>query len=171
MKKFKSLFITLALFGISVVFFSACNKDDNNGNGGYFFRFKANEIQYNYDFQLLLTAQFTQSGDQHLGTITGANDASSNIGLQLYDDNSFKTGIYSGFTIDEGVTKGVIIGHLDPITGLIFGSGGGQNVDATIVITEFTDASVRGTFEGSLLRTGYPDIIIEEGEFFVKRVN
>ncbi len=157
----------IILLAVLMLTFSSCGKDDNNHSGIYFFKFKANGVQFNYNSQLLLTAHFNQSGNQHLGTISGANDAMSNISLQLYDDSPITTKSYSGFTVESGVTKGVIIGHLDPNTGLIYGSGG-ANVIASITISEMNTNSVKGNFSGILKNSGNSDITITDGEFFVR---
>lgn len=152
--------------------FISC-KDDNDGgnnNSTYFMSFKVDGTLVSYSNQFSLNATLGQSGAQYLNTITGADDATSNMGLQIFDDAPLTVKSYSGYTIVGGLTKGVIVGYLDPVSGLVFSSGGGPVMDAIITITEITATTVSGSFSGTLQDAGQPDKLVTEGQFIVRKI-
>jgi hypothetical protein len=156
-------------FVINIFAFSACSNDDNDQI--YYIRFSANGNLIEYTNQLVLIAGFGQATGIYTGTVNGANDLSSNIGLQIYNNNPIVEGIYSGYGIIDNSVVGVIIGYTEKDSGVLFSSGGGPNVDATIEISEITPTSLRGTFNGTLLAAGRSNINITNGSFFVRRAN
>lgn len=153
----------VVFIAIGAVIFS-CSKDESDG---YYIRFRANGELVEFTNQLILLAGFGTNGEIYTGTISGANDATSNIGLQIYNNAPILEGTYSGYV---GMS-GVIIGYLEKSSGILFSSGGGPNVDATVVITEITETTVKGTFRGKIMATGQPDIIVTDGSYFVRRSN
>ncbi len=163
---YKGLF-WVAFIAIGIVI-SSCSKDEADG---YYIRFRANGELVEFKNQLILTAGFGQSGDLHTGTISGANDADSNVGLQIYNNAPILAGTYSGYGVSGGAVVGVIIGYKEKSSGVLFSSGGGPNVDATVVITEITETTVKGTFHGKIMATGQPDIVVTNGSYFVRRAN
>jgi hypothetical protein len=156
-------------FVVNIFTFSACRNDDNNQI--YYIRFLANGTLIEYTNQLVLIAGFGQATGIYTGTVSGANDLSSNIGLQIYNNSPIVEGIYSGYGIIDNAVVGVIIGYTEKNSGVLFSSGGGPNVDATVEISELTSTSLRGTFKGTLLATGRSNISITDGSFFVRRAN
>ena len=161
---------SLITFTVIVMLFSSCSKDETDSST-YYIRFNANGESVEFTNQLILIAGFGHSGNQYTGTISGANDAQSNVGLQIYNNAPILEGNYRGYGISGGAVVGVIIGYKEKQSGVLFSSGGGPNVDATVVITEITAATVKGTFHGKLQASGQPDMIITNGSFFVRRSN
>lgn len=168
MKKNFYVAISMAAITIFIIVFTSCSKDEADG---YYIRFRANGELVEFTNQLILTAGFGQSGVFHTGTISGANDADSNVGLQIYNNAPILAGTYSGYGVSDGVVVGVIIGYKEKSSGVLFSSGGGPNVDATVVITEITETTVKGTFHGKIMATGQPDIVVTDGSYFVRRAN
>jgi hypothetical protein len=168
MKKRFYFAFSMTAITILIVLFSSCSKDETEG---YYIRFRANGEMVEFTNQLILTAGFGQSGDLHTGTISGANDATSNVGLQIYNNAPILAGTYSGYGVSDGAVVGVIIGYTEKSSGVLFSSGGGPNVDAAVVITEITETTVKGTFHGKIMASGHPDIIVTDGSYFVRRAN
>jgi hypothetical protein len=156
--------LRVVTFLVVVVLFSSCSKDETDG---YYIRFRANGELVEFTNQLILIAGFGTNGEIYTGTIGGANDATSNIGLQIYNNAPILEGTYSGY----GGGTGVIIGYTEKSSGVLFSSGGGPDVDATVVITEITATTVKGTFHGRIMATGQSDIIVTDGSYFVRRSN
>jgi hypothetical protein len=94
-------------FVVNIFTFSACRNDDNNQI--YYIRFLANGTLIEYTNQLVLIAGFGQATGIYTGTVSGANDLSSNIGLQIYNNSPIVEGIYSGYGIIDNTVVGVII--------------------------------------------------------------
>jgi hypothetical protein len=163
----RRFFYAVTLF-VAVILLSAC-KDEEEGM--YYFRFTADGEPVEFTNQLILLAGFGNSGNLYTASISGANDADSNVGLQIYSDQPITEGTYSGYGFVENAIRGVIIGYKDKKSGILFSSGGGPNVDATIVITEMTATTIKGTFQGKLLASGKPDMTVTNGSFFVRRSN
>jgi hypothetical protein len=170
-RNFKHLSIYLFLIA-QIFLFAACDKDDDNDKTGqYYFRFSANGTMVEFNHQLLLTAGFGQSPPIYAATASGANDATTNISLIIYNNGPIVADVYSGYDIVEGEVIGVIIAYLDKKTGVVFGSGGGPDVDATVEITELTATYMKGKFNGTVVASGQDDIAITNGSFYVRRVN
>ena len=169
MKKAIKFFLPFALLVFSLVFIAGCSKDEED-TGKYFMRFKSNGEWVEYTNQLHQTAGFVKSGLQHVGTISGMNDATSNFSILIYDLEPITEGTYSGYTTSvEGLT-GILLAHKDKSTGAVYGSAVVGELTARLTITEMTETSVSGTFSGVLKSNDHPDIDITEGSFFVKRV-
>jgi hypothetical protein len=156
--------LTVVAFLVVTTLFSSCSKDETEG---YYIRFRANGELVEYTNQLILTAGFGTNADIYTGTIGGANDVASNVGLQIYHNAPILEGTYSGY----GGVSGVIIHYMEKSSGALFSSGGGPNADATVVITEITATTVKGTFHGKIMSTGQPDIVVTNGSYFVRRAN
>lgn len=169
MKKAVKFILTLLVFVSGVFFTQSCSKDEDDA-GEYYMRFKANGTLVEYTNQLGLSAGFAQSGNQHVGTVSGWNDASSNFSLLLYDVEPIAEKTYSGYSASVNGVVGVLFAHKEKETGVNFSSGVDAEFNASTIITEITDAAVRGTFNGKVKAAGQTDISITEGEFYVKRV-
>jgi hypothetical protein len=167
MKKAAVFFLALAIFFASITLITSCAKDEDPGE--YFMRFKANGNLIEYTNQLGLTAGFAQSGNQHVGTISGWNDASSNFSVLLYNLAPISETTYSGYSASVDGVVGVLFVYKEKETGVVFSSGVDAEFDATTTITEMTDTGVKGTFRGTIKAAGQSDISITEGSFFVKR--
>jgi|ADurb_Cas_01_Slu_FD_contig_31_2042670_length_1168_multi_5_in_0_out_0_1 hypothetical protein len=172
MKKIVAFMFGLGVSLLLMATFTSCSKDDDDesSDGKYYIRFKANGTQIEYSNQLLLTAAFGQSEQFYVVVFSGANDASSNISLQIHNDKPITEGSYSGYSIMEGTPKGVIIGYLEKSSNVIFSSGGGPGVEANIKVSELTGTHVKGEFSGVVKSNGRDDITISDGTFFVWRV-
>ncbi len=162
--KLRFFYLLPVILFLAVILLSSCGKDEESV---YYIRFTANGEPVEFNNQLILIAGFGHSGDIYTGTIGGANDVSSNVGLQIHNNAPITEGTYSGY----GGAAGVIISYTEKSSGVLFSSGGGPNVDATVVITEMTATSVKGTFHGKLLAAGQPDMTVTNGSFFVRRSN
>ncbi len=169
MKKAARFFLALTLLVSSMILIVSCTKDEETP-GEFYMRFKANGTLVEYTNQLGLTAGFAQSGNQHVGTISGWNDASSNFSLLLYDLEPITERTYSGYTATVDGVVGVLFAHKEKETGVVFSSGVDAEFDATTTITEMNETGVKGTFRGTIKAAGQSDISITEGSFFVKRV-
>jgi hypothetical protein len=157
--------VTFIVIGTLIL---SCSNDETDS---YYIRFRANGELVEFTNQLILTAGFGNTGDLYSGTISGANDVDSNIGLQIYNNAPILEDTYSGYGFSGNAVVGVIIGYKEKSSGVLFSSGGGTNVDATVVISEITETTVKGTFQGRLLANGQPDIIVTDGSYFVRRAN
>ncbi len=170
MKQLFNHFFLIVSFVVSILLISACAKDEPD-SGSYYIRFRANGEQVEFTNQLILVAGFGTNGELYTGTISGANDVDSNVGLQIYNNAPILAGTYSGYGVSGNAVVGVIIGYSEKSSGALFSSGGGPDVDATVVISEITATTVKGTFHGRLLATGQSDILVTDGSFFVRRAN
>ncbi len=162
-------FFLYATFIFFVFLSTGCSKDEENP-GEYYIRFEANGNKVEYNNQISLTAGFGQSGNQYVGTVSGWNDASSNITLILYDIEPITESTYSGYTASINGVMGVVFSYKEKESGAVFSSGVAADHDARITLSEITETGVRGTFGGTITTAGQPDINITEGSFFVKRV-
>lgn len=169
MKKAAGFFLVFTLLVTSITFIVSCTKDEETP-GEYYMRFKANGTLIEYTNQFGLSAGFAQSGNQHVGTISGWNDASSNFSLLLYDVKSITESTYSGYSASVNGVVGVVFAHKEKESGVVFSSGVGADFDAHATISDITDKDVKGSFRGTIKATGHPDISITEGSFLVKRV-
>lgn len=168
MRKVAGFFLALVMFIVSVTFITSCAKEEEPGE--YYMRFKANGKLIEYTNQLGLAASFSQSGNQHIGTISGWNDASSNFSFLLYDMAPITENTYSGYSFSTEGIVGVLLVHKEPGSGEVFSSGVTPDYDARVTISEIDGTAVKGTFSGLIKASGLPDINITEGSFFVKRV-
>ncbi|MBN2637432.1 MAG: hypothetical protein JXR61_14250 [Prolixibacteraceae bacterium] len=168
MKKSATFFLVLAILIAGVVLISGCTKDEVPAE--YYMRFKSNGVQVEYTNQLGLTAGFAQSGNQHVGTISGWNDANSNFSLLLYNLAPITENTYSGYAVSVDGTVGVLLAHKEINSGAVYSSGVTPDYDSRVTITEITETGVKGTFSGLIKSSGFPDINITEGSFYVKRV-
>ncbi len=156
---------------ISVVIFvlfmiSACSKDEVD-DGNYRVKFKANGTPVEFNSQPTLTASFGQSGNQHVAVFTGY-DVESNISIQVHDGKAIEAKNYSGYVSTGSGFSGALIAYKDK-AGTVYTQGVPGN--ASITVSEITATEVRGTFSGTLKATGKADVVITDGEFFVKRLN
>ncbi len=155
-----SLLIFIALI------FGGCSTDDP-GEDQYYISFKADLTRIVFIDQPDLTANFSESGNQHGCTINGS-DRTSNITIQILDDSSITTGTYSGYETLGGVNIGVLMRYQDDNNDVFEQDSG--NRDAIVTITAITATSVAGVFSGTV-KTTTSAIEIKEGEFFVRRIN
>lgn len=164
----KTLILVFALF--IAFFMNGCSKSDGGNDidsGNYYISFKANGTQMRYTQQSVLSYNTSQSGPLYVGIVSGFNDASSNINLQVHNNAEIVPGTYSGYTLTGGVFVGIIIGYTDPVSGESFVTSA-LNVEGQITITEIETTGVKGTFSGRVVKSGLSDILITEGSFFVK---
>lgn len=168
MKNAAQFVLAFMLLVSSVFFVTSCSKDEDPGE--FYMRFKANGTLVEYTNQLGLSAGFAQSGNQHVGTISGWNDASSNFSLLLYNLSPISETTYSGYAVSVDGTVGVLFAHKEKESGTVFSSGVTPDYDARVTLLQLTETGVKGTFSGTIRAAGHPDISISEGEFFVKRV-
>lgn len=169
MKKAAGFFLVFTLLVTSLTFIVSCAKDDESP-GEFYLRFKANGTLVEYTNQLALSAGFAQNGNQHVGTISGWNNSSSNFSILLYNLAPISETTYSGYSVSADGTVGVLFAHKEKVSGAVFGSGVTPDYDAMATLSQLTETSVKGTFSGTIRAAGHPDIGITEGEFFVKRV-
>lgn len=156
--------IPVLIFALFMI--SACSKDEVE-DGSYRVKFKANGTPVEFNSQLTLTASFGQSGNQYVAVFTGY-DAESNISIQVHDGKAIEEKNYSGYILSGSAFVGALIAYKDK-AGTVYTQGVPGN--ASITVSEITATEVRGTFSGTLKATGKDDVIITEGEFFVKRLN
>ena len=162
---FKLLVVFVALAAVSL---SGCKKDDDNGDGGqYYMRFKANGTTVEFKVQASLVAAFGHAENVYNAVFTGY-DAESNISIQVHDGKAIEEKNYSGYILSGSAFVGALIAYKDK-AGTVYTQGVPGN--ASITVSEITATEVRGTFSGTLKATGKDDVIITEGEFFVKRLN
>ncbi|ASB49073.1 hypothetical protein [Alkalitalea saponilacus] len=163
--------LKLKLWSLSLLFliFSACSSDGDKDEDIFFIRFNADGTKVEFTNQLILTAGFGQSGQFHTATISGANDAITNVGLQIYHDSPIIEGIYSGYGVTNDVVTGVIL-HYSAPTGILYSSGG-VDVYAQVEITGLSQSVVTGKFSGVLKADEQSDLIVTDGEFRVRRIN
>ncbi|HMO62912.1 MAG TPA: hypothetical protein PKC39_11310 [Ferruginibacter sp.] len=167
-KMFYSAFV-LFVFLLFSIAFTGCKKSGSGGGGGeYYVKFRANSSNINYTNQMGLYFTATQSASSHIIIISGFNTAASNISLQVYSDAPITAGSYSNYSLSSGIPVGVIIGYQDESTGQLFNSGPITS-DAVITITEVNTNFIKGSFSGTLKKSGLADINITAGEFYVKK--
>lgn len=145
-----SCYIFLAAF---VIGYNSC-ADKQENESQYFISFKADLTRIVFTDQPVLRAAFSETNGIYNCTITG-HDLRSSIILQAIDDSAITTGTYYN----------ALISYQDD-NGNIFEQDAGS--DNVITITELTDSSVRGTFEGTVRAPG-SIITVSEGVFFVGR--
>jgi hypothetical protein len=167
-KNINTLALILGMLILSVMT-NSCKKASSE-NGEYFVKFKAGNNNINYSNQAGLYYTATQSGNSHFIIISGFNNASSNISLQVYSNAAVTTGTYSSYSVGSGIPLGVIIGYLDAGSGELFNTAGAVT-DAIITITEINNTHVKGSFSGTVKKSGQADIVISSGEFYVKKIN
>lgn len=139
--------------------FGGCSTDDA-GEEQYYISFKADLTRVVFIDQPVLTANFSQSGNQYDCVMTGS-DRTSSITIQVFDNSSITTRTYSGYN--------ALIRYIDD-NGNEFVQDS-TNRDAIVTISGITATSVTGVFSGTVRRTSTSAIEIKEGEFFVKRIN
>ncbi|HEV8613194.1 MAG TPA: hypothetical protein VGQ73_06765, partial [Gemmatimonadales bacterium] len=152
----------LLLYGI---LFTACKSSTGPSGGSYYLRFNANGTLVNFTAQPSLLCAFGQSGSQYNALITGF-DATSNASVQLFDGTPIAQKSYSGYTIIGTAFVGVLLTYQDA-TGVVYSSGSGANT-GTATITQLTATTVTGTFTGTLVANGHPNLAVSNGQFYVK---
>jgi len=156
----------------SALVVAACSKSSSptgpGGSSSYYFRFNANGSVVNYTSQPSLVVAFGHSGSQFNALITGFT-SSSNANVQVFSGSAIGTVTYSGYNVVGGAFVGALVGYQDA-SGTTYTSGSGAT-DAVVTITQLTSSTMTGTFTGRLKATGKADIVVTNGEFFVKRAN
>ncbi len=170
MKKhlFKKIVTQVLVFSFFIGLSVSCQNDDNETEGGYYVRFKANGQQVEFTVQGATIAAFAQAGNTYNAVFTGY-DSSSNVGLQVYDNKEITMATYSGYTLSGSSFIGALIHYKDNL-GTLY-SQDALNPTTSITISEITSSAVKGTFSGILKASGKPDLSITQGEFFVWRSN
>ena len=167
MKKTSSLFLLISVMITGIFLSTGCSKDEDEP-GSFYMYFNANGQRVEYVNQIGLTAGFAQNDNMYVGTISGWDDASSSMGLLLYDTVPIKEGTMSGYKVSDGAIVGVLLSYRDKETGIVYSSS--IDFDGTVTITEMNDKIVKGTFQGNVVANGQQDILITNGSFQVKRV-
>jgi len=157
-------------FAVLSIALAACKDDDDGGTktDDYAFRFKANGSQIELKLQGGLVAAFSQSGTIYNGVFTGSDGVSS-ITLQVFDNKTISEKTFSGYTIVGSSVIGALINY-NAADGTGY-SQGSVDPDATVIVTEITETTVRGNFHATVKATGKTDISITDGEFYVWRAN
>lgn len=169
MKKNINTTTAILLLLVLTVITNSCKKVSSE-NGEYFVKFKAGSTNINYNNQAGLYYTATQSGSSHIVLISGFNNAASNISLQVYSNAAITAGSYNGYSISSGIPIGIIIGYLDAGSGQLFNTAGAVT-DASVTITEINSTHIKGSFSGTVKKSGQADISITAGEFYVKKIN
>ena len=167
----KQLFINrqarILMLGFALLLLlSSCKKDDN-GVSGYLIQFKANGKQVEFTEQASLLTLF-YSGSVYNALFSGYT-ASSNISLQVFDNKTISETTYSGYALVGSAFVGALIDYQDT-DGTIY-TQGTANSDASVTITQLAATTVRGTFSATLKASGKPDMVISQGQFFVRGAN
>lgn len=143
-----------------------CSSCSDEQPPAYFMRFLHDGTEIGYNDPTALSAAFTHSGDQYTGIFTGFSSTSTMV-LKVYDNQAISEKIYREFGPVGAVYTGSLITYQS--AGNTY-TQGALVPDIRIRVTELTDEHVRGTFAGTLKSAGLPDIVISQGEFFVRRV-
>lgn len=156
----------LLLLGATLV--AACDSGgtDDPDAGEYFVRFSAGETPISFTRQGSIVGTFAQSGNQHNAIFTGY-DETTGIHLQIYDREAVTEQTYSGYGFETDAVVGVLIGYYNADGS--YASGASPTEETRVVVSEITETSVRGTFQGTVKADGLPDLALTEGEFFVQR--
>ena len=162
----KQLQILIWSFVLIIFAFQACKKDNNGNSNELFMRFKANGVLVEYNDPTTLYAILTQGGAQHTGSFTGY-DPISTMTLQVYDSMAISVKAYTGFYIVGSVLLGALMSYGDA-NGVTYSQDTNNN-DIVINVSEVTATNVKGTFSGTLVEPGYPNIAMTQGEFNVQR--
>jgi hypothetical protein len=147
---------------------SGCSTSTSPNGSGYFLHFQANGTTVAYTAQPSLLVAFGHAGTQYNALITGF-DATSNMSVQVFDGAVIAKGTFSGYGVVGSAFVGALITYQDA-SGTVYVSTD-QATDAIITITDLTATTMSGTFKGRLKVAGHPDIVVTNGEFFVKRAN
>lgn len=140
-------------------------------SGNLDLQFKANGTTVDFTTQGSLVAAFADTAGQYDALITGY-DATSGLGLVIFDGSPITTATYPAFTLNAGSGKafGVQISYYDSHGS--YGSGNQNPDNATVTITSLTSTRVQGTFSGTVsAASGGAAIAITDGKFVVQRVN
>ena len=146
--------------------FVTCSSCSEEETPAYFMRFLHDGVEVGYTDPTNLTAAFTRTGEQYIGVFTGFNTTSTMV-LKVYDGQAISEKVYREF----GPVGSVFTGSL-----ITYQSGGNTYTQGALVpdirirVTELRDQYVRGSFAGTLKTDGQPDIVISQGEFYVRRV-
>lgn len=169
MRPTRRSFVVAGLALAGSLLFTGCGGSDSTGpgdSGAWYLRFKANGAQVSFTLQTSLLATFSNAGVQYVGIVTGY-DATANTNLQLYDNASITTKTYSGYAASDGAIVGALIGYEDA-AGTNYVSTSNQ---VSVIVTELTGTTIKGTFTAVLSAVGKPDLTVTEGQFFVPRYN
>ncbi|MDP5172862.1 MAG: hypothetical protein NWR72_21665 [Bacteroidia bacterium] len=163
MKTIQSFWSCASCLGVGafILLLSGC-KGDTPGPGDYFLSFKANGEKVTFTENVFATP--SQSGGIHVMLVTGTNQTIQNANLQLYSDRPITDSLYTEGGISGMIPYGALMGYA-PEAGQLFISAGGQ---VRITVEEVNDEFARGTFTATLKESGFPDMIITEGEFLGK---
>jgi hypothetical protein len=132
----------------------------------YYMRFLHDGVEVRYDDPAALSAAFTLSVGQYTGVFTGFNSTSTMV-LKVYDNQAISEKVYREFTPVGPVFTGSL---------MTYQSGGNTYTQGALVpdirirVTELRDDYVRGVFAGTLKADVQPDVVISQGEFFVRRI-
>ncbi len=154
-------------FLILIFTISSCKKTDLTGsNVTYQMSFMANGEKVVYTLEAALVAVFSNVGNQYNGAFVGY-DSNSNMGLQVFDNQTISKKEYTGYTTSGTILVGVLMSYEDS-NGTVYSQAG---EDVKVTITSLAHESVSGTFSGTLKASGNPDMAITDGKFTVKRIN
>lgn len=161
-------FLLAALLPACLLLFAGCDSggDDDDGDGDdLFLRFRANGTQMEFTNPPSLLATTSQSGTQHVMIVTGF-DAASGLSLSFFGDAPISERTYTGYTLAPGNVAfvGVLIAFHDAQS-----QYGPDVLDHTATITDITETTVEGTFQGTLSAAGRPDLVVTDGRFRVQR--
>lgn len=157
----------LLILGTTLV--AACDSGSTDGDpepGEYFVRFSAGGTPISFTRQGSIVGTFAQSGNQHNAIFTGY-DETTGIHLQIYDREAVTEQTYSGYGFEADAVVGVLIGYYNADAS--YASGISPTEETRVVVSEITETSVRGTFQGTVMADGRPDLVLTDGEFFVQR--
>ncbi len=164
---------TVSTMLVAGALFAGCGKSGGSTGPGnssdYFLRFNANGTAVSFTLQTSLNAAFANSGTVYNAVIVGF-DASRNANVQIVNGAPIATGTWHEFQIQGSALVGSLIGYQDA-TGTLYGTSAGSDADVTVTITKLTAAAVRGTFSGTIVANGHPNVVVTNGEFFVPRAN
>lgn len=160
--KHKTAFLSLLLACVLAV----CSSCDESTPPAYFMRFMHDGAMVEYADPAKVSATFTRSDEQYVGVFTGFNNSSTMV-LKVYDNQAISEKVYREF----GPVGAAFTGSL-----ITYQSGGNTYTQGALVpdirirVTELKEGYVRGAFAGTLKAGGHPDIVVTQGEFYVRRI-
>ena len=162
--------VRLFAFFLMLIFMYSCQEEEKDPSPEkYFIKASINNTFVEFEDQGSIGATLTQYGNQHELGIFGNIEEISGILIQVYDNEAFMVGYYSGLVQAGDHLEGVRFSYVDGLENYLTDT---ENPVGSVEIILLNDTVARGYFSGVLKHsTSEETINISNGEFYVRVSN
>jgi len=169
--------MVILILGLLVALTSCKMSDDGDDDDGkigeFMISFNANGTLQEFTSDHFPQGSIYDNGSQYTAGFSAVRSASS-VGIQVLDNKTVTAKSYTGYSLTQATQQssayviGAVVSYSEGQTG--YSSLVGLDSNVTVVISEITTTSIRGTFSGTLKSSGEQDLVVTNGKFYVLRV-